>query len=55
MERLIYGGYYSQDQLRDLVAYAAERHIEIIPEIDMPGSYDGCNFRLSRTDRCSER
>lgn len=33
----VYTGYYTQDQLRDLVAYAAERHIEIIPEIDMPG------------------
>lgn len=33
----LYGGYYTQDQLRDLVAYAASRHVEIIPEIDMPG------------------
>lgn len=33
----IYGGYYTQDELRDLVAYAARRHVEIIPEIDMPG------------------
>ena len=32
-----YGGYYSQEQVRDLVAYAAERHIVIVPEIDMPG------------------
>lgn len=33
-----YGPYfYTQDQIRDIVAYAAERHIEIIPEIDMPG------------------
>ena len=32
-----YGGYYTQDELRDLVAYAGERHVEIIPEIDMPG------------------
>jgi hexosaminidase len=31
------GGYYTQDQYRDLVAYAAARHITIIPEIDMPG------------------
>ncbi|OLF15245.1 beta-N-acetylhexosaminidase [Actinophytocola xanthii] len=31
------GGYYTKAQYRDLVAYAAERHIEIIPEIDMPG------------------
>lgn len=32
-----YGGYYTQDELRDIVAYAAVRNIEVIPEIDMPG------------------
>ena len=32
-----YGGYYTQDEIRDIVAYAAERYIEVIPEIDMPG------------------
>jgi len=32
-----YGGFYTQDEIRDIVAYAAERHITIIPEIDMPG------------------
>jgi len=32
-----HGGYYTQSELRDLVAYAAERHITIIPEIDLPG------------------
>ncbi|HVV11858.1 beta-N-acetylhexosaminidase [Amycolatopsis sp.] len=31
------GGYYTQEQYKDLVAYAASRHITIIPEIDMPG------------------
>ena len=31
-----YGGYYTQEQLRDIVAYAAERGIEIVPEIDLP-------------------
>ena len=31
-----YGGYYTQDQLRYLVSYAQERHITIIPEIEMP-------------------
>ena len=31
------GMYYTQEQLREVVAYAAERHINIIPEIDMPG------------------
>jgi hexosaminidase len=32
-----YGGFYTQAQMRDLIAYAAARHVEIIPEIDMPG------------------
>ncbi|GAB4027637.1 family 20 glycosylhydrolase [Spirosoma gilvum] len=32
-----YGGFYTQAQMRDLIAYAAARHITIIPEIDMPG------------------
>ncbi len=32
-----YGGYYTQDQIRDIVRYAADRYITIIPEIDMPG------------------
>lgn len=31
------GGFYTKDQLRDLVDYAAKRHITIIPEIEMPG------------------
>ena len=29
--------FYTRDQLRDIVDYAAERHIEVIPEVDMPG------------------
>ena len=32
-----HGGYYTQDQLRDLVAYAARRGVRIMPEIDLPG------------------
>ncbi|RJQ78683.1 beta-N-acetylhexosaminidase [Pseudonocardiaceae bacterium YIM PH 21723] len=31
------GGYYTQEQYRDIVAYAASRHIDIVPEVDMPG------------------
>jgi hexosaminidase len=30
-------GFYTQDEVRDLVAYAAERHVQILPEIEMPG------------------
>jgi hexosaminidase len=33
----LYGGYYTQDQMRDVIRYAASRHVEVIPEIDMPG------------------
>ena len=32
-----WGGYYTQQELKEIVAYAAQRNIEIIPEIDMPG------------------
>ena len=32
-----YGGYYTQDEIREVVAYAAERGITVIPEIEMPG------------------
>ena len=33
----VYGGYYTQDQIREVVAYAAERHVTVVPEIEMPG------------------
>jgi hexosaminidase len=32
-----YGGYYTQEQIRDIVRYAAERQVTIVPEIDVPG------------------
>ncbi len=32
-----HGGTYTQDEIRDVVKYAADRHITIIPEIEMPG------------------
>ena len=32
-----YGGYYTGDEVREIVAYAARRHITIVPEIEMPG------------------
>ncbi|GAA3930243.1 family 20 glycosylhydrolase [Chitinophaga oryziterrae] len=35
--KTLYGGFYTQVQMKDVIAYAAARHIEIIPEIDMPG------------------
>ena len=32
-----YGGFYTQEEAKEIVAYAADRHITVIPEIDMPG------------------
>jgi hexosaminidase len=36
-EKATYGGFYTQEQVREIVAYAAERHITVVPEIDVPG------------------
>ena len=36
-----YGGFYTQEEAKEIVAYAAERHITVIPEIDMPGHMMG--------------
>jgi hexosaminidase len=33
----LYGGFYTQDQAREVVAYAAARHVTVVPEFDMPG------------------
>jgi hexosaminidase len=32
-----YGGFYSQDEVRGIVAHAARRHVQVVPEIEMPG------------------
>ncbi len=32
-----YGGFYTQDEIREVVKYAADRHITVVPEIEMPG------------------
>jgi hexosaminidase len=37
IDSIRYGGYYSQDDIREIVKYAQSRHITIIPEIEMPG------------------
>ena len=36
-EKATYGGFYTQEDIKEIVAYAKERHIEILPEIDVPG------------------
>ncbi len=35
-EKATYGGFYTQDDIREIVVYAAERHITVVPEIEMP-------------------
>jgi hexosaminidase len=35
--KTLYGGFYTQEEMKGVVAYAAARHIDVIPEIDMPG------------------
>jgi hexosaminidase len=32
-----YGGFYTQDEVRNIVRFASARHVQIVPEIDMPG------------------
>ena len=36
-DSLRHGGYYTQDEIKDVVEYASRRHVTIIPEIEMPG------------------
>lgn len=36
-EKATYGGFYTQDEIREIVQYARDRHITIVPEIEMPG------------------
>ena len=38
------GGFYTQEEFKDLVNYAAERHMDIIPEVDMPGHTNAASF-----------
>jgi hexosaminidase len=56
-----YGGFYTQDEVREVVQYAAKRYITVIPEIEMPGHclaalsaypYLGCtgkNYQVAQT------
>ena len=54
-----YGGYYTQEEAKELVAYAAEKNITVIPEIEMPGHSDevmaiyphlSCNGKSQRSN-----
>ncbi len=56
-----YGGYYTRAELEDLIKYAAERHIVVIPEIEMPGHSEeviaaypslGCEVEGTTSDFC---
>lgn len=40
-EKATYGGYYTQKEMRELVSYCAERHITVLPEIEMPAHSAG--------------
>ena len=57
----LHGGFYTQEQARDIVAYAAARHITVVPEIEMPGHASaaivaypelGVDRRLRHSRRC---
>ncbi|WP_242155827.1 beta-N-acetylhexosaminidase [Aestuariivivens sediminis] len=36
-DQIPYGGFYTQEEIKDIVAYASERHVSVIPEIELPG------------------
>ena len=63
VDSIRYGGYYIQEQIKEVVAHAASRYIEVIPEIEMPGHsvaaitaypYLACNEKSFETGKPHE-
>lgn len=48
-------GYYSQEEIRQLVRYASERHVTIVPEIDMPGHAEAALYAYPQLGCFGER
>lgn len=48
-----YGGFYTQEQVKDIVAYAKERNITVVPEIDVPG-HSGAALSAYREFSCEK-
>jgi len=51
-EKATYGGFYTQDEIREIVAYAAKLNIEVVPEIEMP-AHVSCVFAAYPELSCS--
>ncbi len=57
-----HGGFFTQEEIKDVVAYCKERHIEVIPEIDLPGhtiaiiaSYPELSCKKEKIDVCMKQ
>ena len=57
-----HGGYFTHDEIRDIVSYCKERHIDVIPEIDLPGhtiaiiaSYPELSCKKGKIDVCMKQ